>query len=254
MTKATSYLCLVLVALALVSPSLCYPRHDWARRPTGPGNSKPGPSMQEQVMQGPVIEPPQCPIPGQVYMECGSACPPTCDDYFNLDLICPLVCVPGCQCLSGLVLDNDRCVRPKDCLVIEPPQCPIRGQVYMECGSACPPTCDDLNPICPLVCVPGCQCLSGLVLDNDRCVPPKDCEPPQCPIRGQVYMECGSACPPTCDDLNPICPLVCVPGCQCPRGTVLDGKRCVSPTTCDAKLVELEAIDQKIVGLGILQH
>ena len=77
---------------------------------------------------GPVIEPPQCPIPGQVYMECGSACPPTCDDYFNLDLICPLVCVPGCQCLSGLVLDNDRCVRPKDCefhcftALIQPPR------------------------------------------------------------------------------------------------------------------------------------
>ena len=49
MTKAASYLCLV---LALVSPSLCYPGQNGVRRPTGPGNSKPGPSMQGQIMQG----------------------------------------------------------------------------------------------------------------------------------------------------------------------------------------------------------
>ena len=28
--------------------------------------------------------------------------------------------------------------------------CPIKGQVYKECGSACPPTCGNPNPICTL--------------------------------------------------------------------------------------------------------
>ncbi|CAI8006528.1 hypothetical protein GBAR_LOCUS4767 [Geodia barretti] len=51
MTKATSYLCLVLVALALVSPSLCYPRQNGIRRPTGPENSMPEASMQTPDVQ-----------------------------------------------------------------------------------------------------------------------------------------------------------------------------------------------------------
>ena len=53
-----------------------------------------------------------------------------------------------------------------------------------------------------------------------------------CSIPGHVYTECGSACPPTCDNPHPICTLHCVPGCQCPRGTVLLGGRCVLPKNC----------------------
>ena len=52
----------------------------------------------------------------------------------------------------------------------------------------------------------------------------------RCPIEGQEYTECGTACPLTCKapDLLP-CTRQCVPGCQCPRGTILDedSKRCV---------------------------
>ena len=56
-----------------------------------------------------------------------------------------------------------------------------------------------------------------------------------CDIPGQEFMTCGSACPPTCDDPEPgICPTVCVEGCQCPFGTVLDedNNRCVELDEC----------------------
>ena len=60
----------------------------------------------------------------------------------------------------------------------------------------------------------------------------------RCPIEGQVYTECGTACPLTCKVPGPvICTQQCVEGCQCPRGTVLDGenKRCVKPELCPAE-------------------
>ena len=48
-----------------------------------------------------------------------------------------------------------------------------------------------------------------------------------CRIPGQVYMDCGSACPPTCADPNPTCTDQCVRACQCPRGKLLDVHHCV---------------------------
>ena len=57
-----------------------------------------------------------------------------------------------------------------------------------------------------------------------------------CEIKGQVYTECGSACPPTCTspDSSDYCTKVCVKGCQCPRGTVLntDTYECMEPSQC----------------------
>ena len=57
---------------------------------------------------------------------------------------------------------------------------------------------------------------------------------PGCPIKGQQFNRCGSACPPTCTNRNPICTLQCVPRCQCPRGKVIDKRRkkCVFPSQC----------------------
>ena len=57
----------------------------------------------------------------------------------------------------------------------------------------------------------------------------------ECPIEGQVFTTCGTACPPTCNNPGPlICTLQCVVGCQCPPGTVLDekNKKCVKPEQC----------------------
>ena len=63
-----------------------------------------------------------------------------------------------------------------------------------------------------------------------------------CPIEGQVSQSCGSACPPTCATPHPICTKQCVPGCQCPPGTVLDevANKCVLLTKCSEFLCEVQ--------------
>ena len=57
----------------------------------------------------------------------------------------------------------------------------------------------------------------------------------ECPIEGQVYTDCGTACPPMCNKPQPLfCTLQCVAGCQCPSGTVLDElqNKCVKADEC----------------------
>ena len=65
-----------------------------------------------------------------------------------------------------------------------------------------------------------------------------------CENPDQVYMECGTACPPTCKNPNPYCTRQCVAGCQCPRGTVLDEStdRCVAEQECPRKCEQPHAI------------
>ena len=55
-----------------------------------------------------------------------------------------------------------------------------------------------------------------------------------CPVKGQVFNQCGSACPPNCTTPNPVCTKQCVPRCQCPSGTVINEltNRCVRKNKC----------------------
>ena len=77
----------------------------------------------------------------------------------------------------------------------------------------------------------------GLYIDlHAYCIQSSHFPAVECPIEGQVFTECGTACPPTCaDEPGPkICTLQCVVGCQCPAGTVLDevANRCVTVEKC----------------------
>ena len=60
--------------------------------------------------------------------------------------------------------------------------CPVKGQVFTKCASACPPTCTNPKPICTRQCVPRCQCPRGTVINqlSRKCIRVKDC-PTQCP-------------------------------------------------------------------------
>uniref|UniRef100_A0A4Q8K7X2 U83-Liphistoxin-Lsp1a_1 n=1 Tax=Liphistius sp. SGP-2016 TaxID=1905180 RepID=A0A4Q8K7X2_9ARAC len=52
---------------------------------------------------------------GEVYQNCGTACPDNCDNYKE-PRACPAVCVEGCFCKKGRVRRNDGfCVKPKKC-------------------------------------------------------------------------------------------------------------------------------------------
>ncbi|XP_072174259.1 scavenger receptor cysteine-rich domain-containing protein DMBT1-like [Diadema setosum] len=72
------------------------------------------------------------------------------------------------------------CRHSEDAGVVCSNLCPI-GMEFRECGSGCGPASCDNPPgsarICPAVCVPGCNCLGGLVIDwsGDRCVPREEC-------------------------------------------------------------------------------
>uniref|UniRef100_A0A034W4X2 Chymotrypsin-elastase inhibitor ixodidin n=1 Tax=Bactrocera dorsalis TaxID=27457 RepID=A0A034W4X2_BACDO len=53
--------------------------------------------------------------PNAQYNPCGTACPPRCGDNPS-ETACIAVCVPGCQCNSGYVLNNaGQCVTRSEC-------------------------------------------------------------------------------------------------------------------------------------------
>uniref|UniRef100_UPI0037E7E52E IgGFc-binding protein-like n=1 Tax=Semicossyphus pulcher TaxID=241346 RepID=UPI0037E7E52E len=56
---------------------------------------------------------------------------------------------------------------------------------------------------------------------------------PSCPA-GSHYEACGSACPSSCRflDSEKLCKALCVEGCQCDKGRVLSGDRCVPVAKC----------------------
>ncbi|CAL1266706.1 unnamed protein product [Larinioides sclopetarius] len=212
--------------------------------------------------QGDCVEPQECPEnsvattgnPGDMctedeeYQECGSACPSTCEN-IGKNLPCTLQCVPGCFCKKGLVRNDQG-----DC--VEPEECPQRNcgedEMYLSCGSACAPTCSTLGRTdfaCIALCVPGCFCTDGLVRnDQGECVEPEECPQDVTPIpavpkdscrEDEVYLTCGSACPPTCSTLrrtDVACISLCVQGCFCRDGLVRnDQGECVEPEECPQK-------------------
>ena len=85
----------------------------------------------------------------------------------------------------------------------------LRLQIWMECGSACTPTCDDPAPLCTLQCVARCQCPAGDVLHKDSCMPAS-----QCPSSSPVTASVEATCPDFFCDLD------------CPFGFVYDDNQC----------------------------
>ncbi|KAL5505928.1 hypothetical protein EMCRGX_G007474 [Ephydatia muelleri] len=177
----------------------------------------------------------RCP-PGMVYseecIECGGTI--TCAN--PNPIICPLVCATGCTCAEGTILDEEtgKCVETCPLLPI---RCP-NGFVFarcLSCGNR-PLTCDDHElTLCSGICLPGCDCPEGQVLDltAGKCVS-KECQ--KCPFDGQVFKRCVN-CPRnpfTCDSPFHPCTRDCLPGCECPFGEVLDlkGGRCVPLEEC----------------------
>ena len=67
----------------------------------------------------------------------------------------------------------------------------------------------------------------------------------ECPVEGQLFTRCGSACPPNCTNPSPICTRQCVARCECPRGKVIDERKnkCVPVNQCAGEVeVSLHSI------------
>ena len=61
-------------------------------------------------------------------------------------------------------------------LFVAQKRCPI-GARFRKCSNPCPKTCENYNKIQPCLkpCIPGCQCKSGWVIHEGRCIKPKEC-------------------------------------------------------------------------------
>ena len=109
----------------------------------------------------------KCTIPGQVFKQCVN-CPGnpfTCSSPHHA---CNKMCLAGCECPSGWLLDENvqKCVTT--CTGSPVPKCTILGQVYKECVN-CPGnpfTCSSPQHPCNKMCLPGCECPYGWLLDQ----------------------------------------------------------------------------------------
>lgn len=110
------------------------------------------------------------------------------------DGLCPMVCIPACECPAGQVFDAQRnCVEapPTQSMFnrfkrvsvtinlhdfVEIPECGP-NQVYSTCKNNCPPVCGQEELMCTAQCVSeGCQCNPGLFIKGDDCVVPDQCK------------------------------------------------------------------------------
>ncbi|MEQ2298605.1 hypothetical protein AMECASPLE_006961 [Ameca splendens] len=169
-----------------------------------------------------------CPVQctgGQVYQECGLACGGSCSDLrhgWNCNDFTSEtgqgMCVPGCQCPSGLVQDQQgQCVPTSLCPCME-------GDKAYPAGAVVQNSCNT------------CVCEQGVFnCSQEHCE-----EVQQCP-HSLVYSP--RSCLLTCSSLDPlghqhvsrVSQSSCrepLSGCVCPQGTVLLDDRCVLPDEC----------------------
>mmetsp|Transcript_22706 Transcript_22706/g.44556 ORF Transcript_22706/g.44556 Transcript_22706/m.44556 type:complete len:117 (-) Transcript_22706:228-578(-) len=73
--------------------------------------------LVSQVQHTTAQEDEGCPD-GFEYQECGTACPKTCSNFNDEAMMCVAMCVEGCFCPRGMILDEQaqKCVRsPQEC-------------------------------------------------------------------------------------------------------------------------------------------
>ncbi|KAJ3659723.1 hypothetical protein Zmor_011397 [Zophobas morio] len=115
------------------------------------------------------------------------------------------------------------------------------NEEYQNCGTECPQTCLEIfEPReCTDVCVQGCFCKDGYVRagESGSCVPRASCKNvPKCRVN-EIYSECATLCPLTCQHKEPrVCPDICVEGCVCKDGYIRSvlGGPCVLEDVCSA--------------------
>lgn len=174
-----------------------------------------------------------CPVQcsgGQVYQECGRACGGSCSE-LRLGLSCQgdssglgvKMCVPGCQCPSGLVQDHQgQCVPVNMCPCVQGDKTyPAGARIQNNCNTC---VCEQGAFNCTRdPCEEVNQCPGSLVYSPRSCL--LTCSALDC--SGQQQSANLSGLLSECRE-----PLS---GCVCPQGTVLLGDRCVLPDECPCR-------------------
>ncbi|CAH2044251.1 unnamed protein product, partial [Iphiclides podalirius] len=176
----------------------------------------------------------ECPS-NEEYLLCGSACPYNCTNPQE-PVVCGEECIEGCFCKSGYLRnETGTCVPIEECVRDSAPVCQ-ENEEFMHCGSACPATCSQPEPlVCSLVCSVGCFCKSGYYRDegSNKCVTLDKCSVKPCSNKNEVYDMCNAACQPTCSDPDPVCTRICSAGCVCSAGLLRSAAgTCVSVDKC----------------------
>ncbi|KAI3355049.1 hypothetical protein L3Q82_017927, partial [Scortum barcoo] len=165
--------------------------------------------------------PVQC-LGGQVYQECGHACGGSCthgwscgDSGGETGL---RMCVPGCQCLSGLVQDHQgQCVPIGLCPCVQGDKTYRPGAVIQNNCNTC--VCEQGRFNCTQErCEEVHRCPGSLVYSPRSCL-----------------LTCSSLDAPGPEQGSGVAQSSCgepLSGCVCPQGTVLLGDQCVLPDEC----------------------
>ncbi|XP_054713671.1 uncharacterized protein LOC129223130 [Uloborus diversus] len=162
---------------------------------------------------------------GQMYQSCANPCSYSCSEIAHIHDSCDGSCVEGCVCPPGQTLnEHKRCVPTSTC------SCYHSGHLY-------PPEFLQRRGKEMCECAQGhwdCHEASA----SDIFLTPAPLTVTHCDV--SLHFEttdCMSDCPLTCSNIHhhqPCTVAVCVPGCRCQKGYVLDSSKgaCILPQTC----------------------
>nr|WAP28756.1 zonadhesin-like 3 [Yponomeuta cagnagella] len=186
----------------------------------------------------------------EVNLNCGTACPDTCDNYDNTCRVCTLQCIDGCFCKEGYVRGPDgSCIQKGLCPLRS---CPGPNEYFDFCPPNCPSQdCSALNiqhdcTYSPDCCRPQCRCIAGFYRNAyGVCVQKNDCPKVKPPTKkcgkNEVFSQCKKKCPPQiCDTLFAsyacFAPDDCrESGCNCAKGYLRNGTAddpCIPKSQC----------------------
>jgi len=136
-----------------------------------------------------------CPIAGQERSSCASSCTITCSNYLTIS--CPAVCVDGCQCPAGSVVNEktNTCVPMTNCPRGEGSWCHISSSFNsFTDGHTCPTVPDDTAGTCINECMNDEDCDGHLLCCSNGCGRVCSESVEFCAVSLMGYLNCKPRC------------------------------------------------------------